>query len=98
MRKDPKRSTADSIMTTINNTKDCVNLRDEIEAFIRQGRLRRFIAGRPRTPPEAVEEQSSRKNLKSKQLQEIKVIVGGSVGGGVSTSARKAHIRAIRAS
>lgn len=81
-----------------HNTEDCVDLKDQIEVIIQQGRLRRFIATHTWTFPRVVEESLSRKNPEFELLREIKFITRGSARGGESTSARKAHTQTMRSS
>ena len=84
-----------------HRTDDCIQLRNEIEYLIRRGYLRRFIASEgqaqsqaqaqhPPPPPQQVTTQHQQ------PLGEIHVISGGFVGGGESSSARKAYLRNIR--
>ena len=88
-----------------HRTDDCIQLKKEIEYLIRRGYLRRFIAPenqpqnqaqnqapaqQPPPPPRQATTQHQQ------PLGEIHVISGGSVGGGESSSTRKAHLRSIR--
>lgn len=61
---------------------DYIDLRDQVEALIQPGRLRHFIAGHPQTPLDKTEKPPNRKVGGPEPLPEIKVIAGGSVGGG----------------
>ena len=88
-----------------HRTDDCIQLRKEIEYLIRCGYLQRFIA------PENQPQNHAQNQAQAQQpppppwqtttqhqqpLREIHVISGGFVGGGESSSARKAHLRSIR--
>ncbi|XP_059428651.1 uncharacterized protein LOC132162427 [Corylus avellana] len=71
-------------------TEDCISLRFEIEKFIRNGKLLKFVA----------EEKGREKNLPNPQNQtivgEIRTISGGLAGGGQSSSVRKAYVKQVR--
>ena len=88
-----------------HRTDDYIQLKREIEYLIWRGYLRRFIspenqphnqaqnqapAQQPPPPPRQTTTQHQQ------PLGEIHVISGGFVGGGESSSARKAHLRSIR--
>ena len=79
-----------------HRTDDCIQLRKEIEYMIRRGYLRRYIASEGQNqvqPPPPLQPAPAQHQ---KPLGEIHVISGGFVGGGESSSARKAHLRSIR--
>ncbi|XP_058099682.1 uncharacterized protein LOC131244032 [Magnolia sinica] len=68
-----------------HNTSDCVDLKDEIETLIRKGHLSRYkkedrTAQREEQPSKTIEESV-----------EIRIIFGGSSGGGDSNRACKTH-------
>ena len=86
-----------------HRTDDCIQLKREIEYLIWRGYLRRFIS------PENQSQNQAQNQVPAQQppprqtttqhhqpLGEIHVISGGFVGGGESSSARKAHLRSIR--
>ena len=82
-----------------HHTDDCIQLRKEVEYLIRRGYLRPFIelegqaqnqAQQPPPPPRQATTQHQQ------PLGEIHVISRGFVGGGESSSARKAHPRNIK--
>ncbi|XP_059629700.1 uncharacterized protein LOC132272601 [Cornus florida] len=79
-------------------TEDCFDLKDQIETLIRMGHMRKFIVGNNRTdinPPKA----GQNNRLPNQQpIGEIRVIAGGCVGGGKSSSACKAYARRMRSS
>ena len=86
-----------------HRTNDCIQLKREIKYLIRRRYLQRFISSenQPRNqaqnqaPPQQPPPQQTT-TQHQQPLGEIQVISGGFVGGGESTSARKAHLRSIR--
>ena len=88
-----------------HRTDDCIQLKREIEYLIQRGYLRRFIS--PESQPQNQTQNQAltqqplpppRQTTTQHQqpLGEIHVISGGFVGGGESSSARKAHLHNIR--
>ncbi|XP_059450872.1 uncharacterized protein LOC132181637 [Corylus avellana] len=92
-------------------TEECVSLRHEIESFIRNGKLVRFLAGerargRDHLQPLLLEgnrEAEPRPNWDAHPppqnhdvVGEILTISGGIAGGGESNSAKKAHARRVQ--
>ncbi|XP_065007888.1 uncharacterized protein LOC135638614 [Musa acuminata AAA Group] len=65
-----------------HDTKDCHDLRNQIEALIRRGHLGHYLKSREVTP-----------RLKGPPERQINVISGGPVADGSSTAARKAYAR-----
>ena len=78
-----------------HRTDDYIQLRKEIEYLIRHGYLRHFVAseGQNQAQPPLPRQKTTQNQ---QPLGEIHVISGGFVGGGESSSARKAHLRSIR--
>ena len=79
-----------------HRTNEYIQLRKEIEYLMRRGHLSRYVAseGQERVqPPPPCQPTPVQHQL---PLGEIHVISGGFVGGGESSSARKAHLRNIR--
>ena len=78
-----------------HRTDDCIQLRKEIEYLIRRGYLHRFVAseGQNQAQPPPPQQTTAQHQ---QPLGEIHVISGGFVGGGESSSARKAHLPSIR--
>ena len=77
---------------------DCIQLRKEIEYLIWRGYLQRFIAPEGQAQNQAQSQQPpppprQATTQHQQPLGEIHVISGGFVGGGESSSARKAHLR-----
>ena len=79
-----------------HQTDDCIQLRKEIEYFIRCGYLRRFVAYEGQDQAQQPPPPRQTTTQHQQPLGEIHVISGGSVGGGESSSARKAHLLSIR--
>ena len=78
-----------------HRTDGCIQLRKEIEYLIRRGYLRCFVAseGQSQAQPPPPRQTTTQHQ---QPLGEIHVILGGFVGGGESSSSRKAHLRSIR--
>ena len=78
-----------------HRTDGFIQLRKEIEYLIRRGYLRRFVAseGQSQAQPPPPRQTTTQHQ---QPLGEIHVILGGFVGGGESSSSRKAHLRSIR--
>ena len=79
-----------------NQTDDCIQLKKEIKFLIQRGHLRRYVApeDRNRAPPPPPRQPALTQH--QQPLGEIHVIFGGFVGGGESSSARKAHLRSLK--
>ena len=83
---------------------DCIQPKKEIEYLIRRGYLRRFISPKSQPQNQAHNQALTQQPLPPRQmttqhqqpLGEIHVNSEGFVGGGESSSARKAHLRSIR--
>ena len=78
-----------------HDTSDCYNLKQQIEAFIRQGKLQRFIGkermDQPQEPP------ARRENEHPKPpLGDIRIIVEGTITFGLSKKARKTYLRMVQ--
>ena len=91
-----------------HRTDNCIQLKREIEYLIQRGYLRRFIypgnqaqnqaQNQPQNQNQAPAQQPPPQQATTQHQQplgEIHVISGGFVGGGESSSARKAHLRSI---
>ena len=75
---------------------DCIQLRKEIEYLIRRGYLRFYIASEGQDQAQPPPPRQPTPTQHQQPLGEIHVISGGFVGGGESSSARKAHLRSIK--
>ena len=75
---------------------ECIQLKKEIKFLIRRGHLRRYVAleYQSRAPPPPPRKSAPAQH--QQPLGEINVISGGFVGGGESSSTRKAHLRSFR--
>ena len=84
-----------------HNTEDCYVLKEQIEALIRQEKLRKFVRRdnqevhlEPR--PFRQEENKDRTEDRTRDIiGEIHTIVGGLASGGTSRSSRKAYVRQV---
>ncbi|XP_057948299.1 uncharacterized protein LOC131143965 [Malania oleifera] len=78
-----------------HDTKECIQLRNKIEALIKRGYLSRFIK---KEDPLREPREQKRPNANDKEEQvigEIAVIFGGSVSGGDSRGARKRYAKQV---
>ena len=79
-----------------HRTNDCIQLKKEIEFLIRRGHLRRYLAPKDQNQAPSPPPRQLAPTQHQQPLGEINVISEGFVGGGESSSARKAHLRSIR--
>ena len=78
-----------------HNTFKCYDLKQQIEALIRQGKLQRFISKEKAYPPQ--EQVAKRHNEHPKPpIEDIKMIVGGTAASGSSKKARKTYLRMVQ--
>ena len=69
-----------------HDTTDCYDLKQQIEALIRQGKLQRFVSKERTDPPQ--EQVLRRKNERPRlPIGDIRVIVGGTTTSGSSKKA-----------
>ena len=77
-----------------HDTSNCYDLKQQIEALIRQGKLQRFISkertDQPQEPPTRRENEHPRP-----LLGDIRMIVGGTTTSGSSKKARKTYLRMV---
>ena len=73
---------------------DCYDLKQQIEAFIRQGKLQKFVSRERADPPQ---EQPLRRDNKRPRLPlgDIRMIIGGTTAAGLSKKARKTYLRMV---
>ena len=73
---------------------DCYDLKQQIEALIRQGKLQRFVS-KERADP--LQEQAPRRENERPRppLGDIRMIVGGTATTGLSKKARKTYLRMV---
>ena len=78
------------------DTADCYDLKQQIEALIKQGKLQRFVRKeRTNQPPQ--EQNPRRDNERPRPLiGDIKMIVGGTAVTGSSKKARKTYLRMVQ--
>ena len=80
-----------------HDTTDCYDLKQEIEALIRQGKLQRFVRKERTDPPQ--EQVPLRKNERPRPpIGDIRMIVEGTAASGLSKKARKLTSRWSRTS
>ena len=75
---------------------DCIKLKKEIGYLIRRGHLSQYVASERRERVQPPPPRQPTPVQHQPPLGEIHVISGGFVGGGESSSTRKAHLRNIR--
>ena len=74
-----------------HNTTNCYNLKQQIEALIRQGKLQRFVNKERADPPQ--EQAPRRENERPKPLVgDIRMIIGGTTAAGSSKKAHKTYL------
>ena len=79
-----------------HDTADCYDLKQQIEALIRQEKLKKFVS-RERTDPPTQEQDPQRDNERPKPpLGDIRMIVGGTATTGSSKKARKTYLRMVQ--
>ena len=73
---------------------DCYDLKQQIEALIRQGKLQKFVSRERADPPQ---EQPFRRDNKRPRLPlgDIRMIIGGTTAAGLSKKARKTYLRMV---
>ena len=78
-----------------HDTADCYDLKQQIEALIRQGKLHRFVSKGRIDPPR---DQVPRRENKRPRLPigDIRMIVGGTATSGSSKKARKTYLRTVQ--
>ncbi|XP_075663121.1 uncharacterized protein LOC142632635 [Castanea sativa] len=78
-----------------HDTPDCYDLKQQIEALIRQGRLQRFISKEKTDPPQKQAPRQENKHPKP-PIGDIRMIVGGTATAGSSKKARKTYLRMVQ--
>ena len=78
-----------------HDTTDCYDLKQQIEALIRQGKLQRFVSKERADPPQ---EQAPRwENEHSRPpIRDIRMIIGGIMATGSSKKAHKTYLRMVQ--
>ena len=76
------------------DTANCYDLKQQIEALIRQGKLQRFVSRERTDTPE--EQALRRENERPRPpIGDIRMIVGGTAAAGSSKKARKTYLRMV---
>ena len=79
-----------------HDTADCYDLKQQIEALIRQGKLQKFVS-KERTNPPPQEQHPRRENERPRPpIGDIRMIVGGTAATGSSKKARKTYLRMVQ--
>nr|XP_023874191.1 uncharacterized protein LOC111986741 [Quercus suber] len=79
-----------------HDTANCYDLKQQIEALIRQGKLQKFIS-KERADPLPQEQAPRRDNECPRQpLGDIRMIIGGAAANGLSKRARKTYLRIVQ--
>ena len=78
-----------------HDTFDCYNLKQQIKAFIRQGKLQRFIGKERTDQPQEQLARRENKHLKP-PLRDIRMIVGGNTTSNSSKKAYKTYLRMLQ--
>ena len=79
-----------------HDTADCYDLKQQIEALIRQGKLQRFISKEKANPP-AQDQHPRRDNERPRPpIRDIRMIVRGTTVAGSSKKARKTYLRMVQ--
>jgi hypothetical protein len=75
---------------------DCMTLKEQIEALIRQGKLQKYVNCPENTRPPKLQGPKERtENPKPGTTEEIRTIMGGPAVGGISHASRKADVRQV---
>ncbi|XP_065638880.1 uncharacterized protein LOC136071471 [Quercus suber] len=79
-----------------HDTADCYDLKQQIEALIRQGKLQKFV-NKERADPNRQEPAPQRDNERPRPpIGDIRMIVGGTATTGSSKKARKTYLRSVQ--
>ncbi|XP_030941911.1 uncharacterized protein LOC115966923 [Quercus lobata] len=79
-----------------HDTADCYDLKQQIEALIRQRKMQKFVS-KERTDPPPQEQHPRRENERPRPpIGDIRMIIGGTVAAGSSKKARKTYLRMVQ--
>ncbi|XP_075636704.1 uncharacterized protein LOC142608935 [Castanea sativa] len=78
-----------------HNTTDCYDLKQQIEALIRQGRLQRFVR-KERTNQNQEQNPRRENELPRPPVADIRMIIRGSTSAGSSKKARKTYLQTVQ--
>ena len=75
---------------------DCYDLKQQIKALIKQGKLQKFVS-KEKTDPPAQDQHPRRDNERPRPpIGDVRMIVGGRVTAGSSKKARKTYLRMVQ--
>ena len=78
-----------------HDTADCYDLKQQIKALIREGKLHKFVS-KERTDAHAREQAPRRENDHPRPpVGDIRMIIGGTTATGSSKKARKSYLRMV---
>ncbi|XP_050248587.1 uncharacterized protein LOC126695824 [Quercus robur] len=100
LKSDPKKRSRDKYCCFHrdhgHDTTNCYDLKQQIEAPIRQGKLQRFVS-KERTDPPPQEQHPRLENERPRPpIGDIRMIVGGTAAAGSSKKARKTYLRMMQ--
>ena len=78
-----------------HDTSECYDLKQQIEALIKQGKLQQFVRGGENPPRDPEPNRQAEERLRA-PLSEIRVIVGGNTIAGSSKKAKKTYLRMVQ--
>ena len=79
-----------------HDTADCYDLKQQIEALIREGKLKKFVS-KERTDTHPWEQAPRRENEHQRPpVRDIRMIIGGTAATGSSKKARKTYLRVVQ--
>ena len=78
-----------------HDTADCYNLKQQIKALIRQGKLQKFVSKERVDPPPQKQHPQLDNERPRPPIGDIRMIVGGTVTTGLSKKARKTYLRIV---
>ena len=78
-----------------HDTANCYNLKQQIEALIRQRKLQRFVRKKKMDPPQKQAPQRENEHPRP-PIGDIRMILGGTTTIGLSKKARKTYLRMVQ--
>ena len=79
-----------------HDTADCYDLKQQIEALIRQGKLQKFVCKEKTDPPPQDQHLHWDNERPRLPIRDIRMIVGGTATAGSSKRARKTYLRMVQ--
>ena len=100
LKSDPNKRSRDKYCRFHRNhghdTADCYDLKQQIEALIRQGKLQKFVS-KEKTDPPPQDQHPQRDNERPRPpIRDIRMIIGGTAIAGSSKKARKTYLRMVQ--